>query len=89
MAGAFQYQRREKDKQPALIATGTDSRNDVIATAVVLAGILIGHFFDLQIDGYLGMAVALFILWSGISLVKETVSPLSIGEAPTLSLSKK
>ena len=40
-----------------------------------------GHFLNVQIDGYLGLAVALFILWSGISLVKETVSPL-LGEAP-------
>lgn len=55
---------------------------------MVLAGILIGHFFDLQIDGYLGMAVALFILWSGISLVKETVSPL-LGEAPDPELVKE
>lgn len=65
----------------ALIATGTDSRNDVISTSVVLAGVLVGHFAGVQIDGYLGMAVALFILWSGITLVKETVSPL-LGEAP-------
>lgn len=64
-----------------LIATGTDSRNDVISTAVVLAGLLAGYFFDLHIDGYLGLLVALFILWSGICLVKETVSPL-LGEAP-------
>ena len=68
MAGAFQYQRRKKINSLALIATGTDSRNDVIATAVVLAGILVGHFFDLQIDGYLGMAVALFILLSLIHI---------------------
>ena len=42
---------------------------------------LIGHFANVQIDGYLGLLVALFILWSGISLVKETISPL-LGEAP-------
>ena len=84
----FNINAGKKINSLALIATGTDSRNDVIATAVVLAGILIGHFFDLQIDGYLGMAVALFILWSGISLVKETVSPL-LGEAPDPELVKE
>ncbi len=68
-----------------LMATGADSRNDVISTSVVLVGVLVGHFFDLQIDGYLGMAVALFILWSGIGLVKETISPL-LGEAPDREL---
>ena len=65
----------------ALIATGTDSRNDVISTAAVLAGLLIGHFFNVQIDGYFGMMVALFIIWSGFNLVKETINPL-LGEAP-------
>lgn len=64
-----------------LIATGADSRNDVISTSVVLLGVLVGHFAQVQIDGYLGLAVAIFILWSGISLVRETVSPL-LGEAP-------
>ena len=72
----------------ALIATGADSRNDVISTCVVLAGIIFGYFTGIQIDGYLGLLVALFILWSGISLVKETVSPL-LGEAPDPELVKQ
>ena len=72
----------------ALMATGADSRNDVISTCVVLAGILFGHFKGIQIDGYLGLLVALFILWSGISLVRETVSPL-LGEAPDSELVKQ
>lgn len=68
-----------------LAATGADSRNDVIATSAVLISILIGHCFDLQIDGYMGVIVALFIIWSGISLVRETMSPL-LGEAPDPAL---
>ena len=64
-----------------LMATGTDSRNDVISTAVVLISILFGEFTGIAIDGYMGCLVALFIIWSGISLVKETISPL-LGEAP-------
>lgn len=77
----FNISAGKKIDSVALIATGTDSRNDVISTTVVLAGVLIGHFANVQIDGYLGLLVALFILWSGISLVKETISPL-LGEAP-------
>lgn len=77
----FNISAGKKIDSVALIATGTDSRNDVISTTVVLAGVLIGHFAKIQIDGYLGLLVALFILWSGISLVKETISPL-LGEAP-------
>lgn len=64
-----------------LTATGADSRNDVIATSVVLISVLVGKFTNLQIDGYMGCLVALFIVWSGIQLVRETSSPL-LGEAP-------
>ena len=63
----------------ALLATAADSRNDVLATAAVLAAGLIGHFTSLQVDGYMGLAVALFILYSGAMLAKETISPL-LGE---------
>lgn len=65
----------------ALTATGADSRNDVISTAAVLFSIIIGKMANIQIDGYMGVLVALFIIWSGIGLIKETSSPL-LGEAP-------
>ncbi len=60
----------------ALTATAADSRNDVISTAAVLLGLLLGHFFQWKIDGYIGMLVALFIIYSGCSIAKETISPL-------------
>lgn len=59
-----------------LQATSVDSRNDVISTTAVLIGCLMGHFFGLKIDGYVGLAVALFIIYSGIGIAKETISPL-------------
>ena len=65
----------------ALMATAADSRNDVISTSVVLVSVLVSHLTGFQIDGYMGCLVALFILWSGIQLVRETSSPL-LGEAP-------
>lgn len=68
-----------------LMATGADSRNDVISTTVVLVSLLIGHFAEVQLDGFMGVLVALFIMWSGISLVRETISPL-LGEAPDSEL---
>ena len=68
-------------KSLTLTATGTDSRNDVIATTAVLISLVVGKLTGLQIDGYMGCLVALFIIWSGIGLVKETMSPL-LGEAP-------
>lgn len=64
-----------------LIATATDSRNDVITTGVILAGVAIVRFTGIQLDGWLGCFVALFIIWSGIQLIRQTSSPL-LGEAP-------
>lgn len=69
-------------KSKALEATAADSRNDVVATAAVLAATLISHFTSLNLDGYMGVIVAIFIIVSGIGLVKETVSPL-LGQAPS------
>lgn len=60
----------------ALEATAADSRNDVITTSAVLLGLLAGHFFRWLIDGWVGVLVAVFILLSGWSIAKETISPL-------------
>ncbi len=64
-----------------LIATAADSRNDVIATAAVLAAMVIDHFFAVNLDGVMCLLVALFILYSGVGLLRETISPL-LGRAP-------
>lgn len=64
-----------------LEATAADSRNDVISTAAVLGAGVLGQVFSWKIDGYVGLAVALFILYSGIGIARDTVSPL-LGEAP-------
>ncbi|MBQ3259198.1 MAG: cation transporter [Clostridia bacterium] len=69
----------------ALLASATDSRNDVICTGVVLLSYLADLFFNVQIDGYVGAAVALFVLWSGFSIMRDTVSPL-LGESPDPAL---
>ena len=63
-------------RSTTLRAASADSRNDVVATSAVLAGGLIGRFSGLNIDGYVGLAVAVFILYSGVMIGKETVSPL-------------
>lgn len=62
-----------------LIATAADSRNDVITTSAVLMATVVEHFTTWQIDGLMGLAVSLFILYSGVDLAKETISPL-LGE---------
>lgn len=84
---AFNVSIGKKINSVTLMATAADSRNDVISTSVVLLSVLIGKFTGLQIDGYMGCLVALFIIWSGIQLVRETSSPL-LGEAPDEELVK-
>ena len=69
----------------ALLAAATDSRNDCIATGAVFVSALIEHFTQVHIDGYIGLAVAAFILYSGITMGKETISPL-LGEAASPEL---
>ena len=68
-----------------LLAASADSRNDVITTAAVLLGSLLGRFTGFAVDGWFGLLVALYILWSGIGIARDTVSPL-LGEAPDETL---
>lgn len=64
-----------------LKATAMDSFTDSIATSVVLIGLIISKNFGVNVDGYLGCAVAFFILFTGFSTFKESLSPL-IGKSP-------
>ena len=70
-----------------LEATAADSRNDCIATGAVLLSALLQMFTPWRLDGWFGMAVALFILYSGVGLARETISPL-LGEAASPELRK-
>jgi len=65
----------------SLKATGIESRNDAIATMAVLGAILIHQFANINIDGFIGMGVAIFIIYSGIKMARETVGPL-FGQSP-------
>lgn len=68
-------------KSESVEATSKDSRNDVIATSVVLLGAVITMFTGVNLDGYMGAAVALFIVFSGVQLTISTADPL-LGQAP-------
>lgn len=74
-------------KSTAMLVVSSDSLSDVAATAVVLISMLINHFFKLPVDGWCGVAVSVFILYSGFSAAKETVSPL-LGQAPDIDMVK-
>ena len=78
------YNRRlgKKLNAPAMLATAIDSLSDSVATSAVLLATLAGQLFDVMIDGWVGLLVAVFILWSGIKAAKETIDPL-LGTPPT------
>lgn len=66
----------KKIKSTSLMATAADSRNDVITTGAVLLAAVVARLTGLELDGYVGLLVAAFILWSGIGIAKDTISPL-------------
>lgn len=68
-------------RSEAVFATSNDSRNDVIATAAVLAGAVVTMVTHVNLDGYMGALVALFIVVSGVQLILSTADPL-LGQAP-------
>jgi cation diffusion facilitator family transporter len=77
--GLFYRAMGKSIQSDALRANAKDSINDVISTAAVLISVLITPLIGYNTDGVMGLAVAVFIVWSGISLMKETIQPL-LGE---------
>lgn len=75
----FNSRMGKKIQSTTLIATAADSRNDVVTTTAVLLATLAEHFFGWKADGPMGILVSLFVLYSGVTLAKETISPL-LGE---------
>ena len=71
----------KKINSDLLKATSVDSLSDCIATSVVLISIIISYYTNINIDGYVGIVVAIFISIAGIKIVKEMISKL-IGQAP-------
>ncbi len=65
----------------AMAATAADSLSDCVATGAVLLGLLVGHFAQVSIDGWVGVVVAAFVLRAGWEAAKDTVDPL-LGKAP-------
>lgn len=66
----------------AMRATAIDSLSDVVATSVVLLSMLVAHFFGLPVDGWCGLLVSVFILYAGVTALRDTVG-LLLGQPPT------
>lgn len=73
---------------PSMGAAAVDSLSDALATTVVLIGSLVSQFTDLSVDGWCGLAVCLFIGYTGYGAAKDAVSPL-LGQAPDREFVKR
>ncbi|WP_041219837.1 cation diffusion facilitator family transporter [Desulfitobacterium dichloroeliminans] len=69
-------------------ATATDSLNDAIATSAVILSTLIGHYLHIAIDGYVGLLISFFILYTGYTIAKDTVNIL-LGASPNTELANQ
>ncbi len=72
----------------AIYATGRESLNDTIATGTVLLSAILSSFIEFSLDGYVGLAVALYIIYTGITLVRDTINPL-LGTLPSAEVVDK
>lgn len=86
----FLYNRKigKEMKSTSMVATAMDSISDAVATTVVLFSMFIAKFFEINVDGYGGLIVSVFILYTGYSAAKETMGPL-LGRAPDPEVVKK
>lgn len=77
----FNFTLSKKIGSEAMRATATDSLSDCISTGAVLGGLLIFKFFNLNLDAYIGLAVAILVMVAGYRAAKDTIQPL-LGSAP-------
>ena len=77
----FNYRLGKKIGSDVMRATAVDSLSDTVSTTAVLVATLIFRFTGLDIDAWVGLAVALFIFWAGIRILRETQNSL-LGEGP-------
>ncbi len=86
--GSFTARIGKRINSKTMSAASADSLCDVIATGTILASSLVGYFLHVNLDGYMGLAAALFVLWSGIGIIRDTIGPM-LGEAPDKELLQK
>ena len=86
----FVFNRRLSNtiQSTTLMATAIDSRNDCITTAAVLGAALLERYANIRVDGVAGLAVAVFILHSGLNLARDTINPI-LGEGANPELRRQ
>lgn len=78
--GLFNRKLGKKIDSKVMMATATDAIGDVVTTSVTILSILFFHVTNINIDGYVGVVVALMVMWAGVGIARDTLEPL-IGEA--------
>ena len=68
-------------KSGALKASAIDTRNDILSTTAILISMIVMYIFKINIDGYIGLLVALFVIYSSYRVIKEVLDPI-IGLVP-------
>ena len=79
--GLFNYNLGKRINSTSMKATAVDSLSDCVSTSAVIVAMLVFYFADVNIDSYIGLAVALFILYSGVNTFRESLTPL-LGTKP-------
>ena len=82
---AFNKKLGLKIDSASMAATAADSLNDVLSTSAAIISMLAVLIIDFPLDGYLGLVVAGFVMYSGFSIARDTINPL-LGEAPPKEL---
>lgn len=80
--GYFNKKLGEKIDSKVMLATAADAMGDVITTSATIASIIFCKITGINIDGYVGIAVSLVVMWAGIGIARDTLEPL-LGEAAT------
>lgn len=78
--GLFNRKLGKRINSSVMKATAADAMGDVLTTSATILSLLIFRFFHLNIDGLIGLVVALVVIWAGIGIAKDTLKPL-LGEA--------
>lgn len=78
--GLFNRKLGRKIDSKVMIAMFTDSMGDALTTSATILSLLFFHFTKINIDGFIGIGVALVVMWAGIGIAKDTLEPL-LGEA--------
>lgn len=78
--GLFNRKLGEKIDSKVMMAAFTDSMGDVLTTTVTIVSLLVFQITGVNIDGFVGIGVALVVMWAGFGIAKDTLEPL-LGEA--------